>query len=148
MNHTPIADEIANQARDYLQQLGLHDANRLNELSLHLSQQVGPLTAVRKTVGRWVEKTCYLKLPEHEAGLALAEAAILLSAIAERDPQRFLSFSERPKRALVDDLRLCLPVAVPEQRATAMPTQSLQPVSAPEWLRKPLPIPKTAVTEN
>lgn len=148
MKHTSSDYELVSQARDYLQQLGLHDKNRLERLSCQVPGTFGSLQALRKEVVRWVEDTCYLKLPQDESGVAMAEAAILLSAFAESDPLRFLSRTERPQRALIDELRHSLPMAVPQQRQTVMPTQSLQPIRAPSWLQKPLKAPRPAIANN
>lgn len=148
MKRTSFDSELASQARRYLQQLGLHDENRLEDLSRQAAWNFGSLQALRKAVAGWVEDTCYLKLPRDEAGLSMAEAAILLSDIAAMDPERFLSRTARPARALIDELRLALPSAVPQEQQSAMPTQSLEPVSVSDWLGKPFGTPRPAAANN
>lgn len=137
MNRTFFADLSASQLRGYLRTLGLREPVRLERLTRNWGREFTNLADVRAGVARWMEQTCYLRLPEGEEGFALAEAAIVLSGIAEKDSASFLSRRQRPSRALVDELRLSLPLAVPAPVEGAMPVQSLEPVSAADWVRVP-----------
>lgn len=148
MNNAYSADLTASQFLGYLRKLGLDDHVRLERLKRKWLSEVNTLGELRIHVADWMEQTCYLRLPEGEEGCAVAEAAIVLSGIAEKDPDSFLSLRQRPNRALVDELRLCLPFAVPAPLEGPMPVQSLEPLSAPDWLRVPVPLRKPALARS
>lgn len=137
MNSTFSADLSASRLRGYLRTLGLREPVRLERLTRNWSREFTNIDEVRAGVARWMEQTCYLRLPEGEEGFALAEAAIVLSGIAQQDPASFLSRRQRPSRNLVDELRLSLPLAVPAPVEGTMPVQSLEPISAMDWMRVP-----------
>lgn len=144
---TTISDapDQALLVRNRLQSLGVSDVRDRDRLLARLRRHARPGEALLETLDRrlceWLnEQPLKTGLAGHHKRATIvagAEAAIVLSGLAERWPLALFDSSIRLPAEALRRLELAVPVAAPPVVQVAMPVQPLEPVSVRDLTQRP-----------